>query len=521
MNRRQWIQLTSASLLPYHLSAKESTGRWDDESTQEYCGLLLAWLEENFATRARYLNLQTSMNFELKYKYLAPTEDRAKQRMLEKFAKQRLSGRDFEEHASASLAEFEEGVGGAVLLGATAISLALANTASTSGAWLNFWAVPRGLKVAGHALSLRGWCNEGLMAIFFFVVGLEIKQELRQGSLKTPRTAALPCIAAVGGMVTPMAVYALINMSGRFAGGSLAALAVPMATDIAFAMAIFSLFKARMPAASSAFLLTLATVDDLGAIIVLATCYATSVATGFLGLAAIGTALLTYLGNSQASAPAKDADARVFALGGVALWWCLLRAGVSADIAGVVAGMCVSTRAMYKGEPIMERLIHRLSPLATFGIMPVFALANTAVPLGQALSGGVQAALAPALGIGLGLLIGKPLGIFGSTWLATKFGIASMPAGMTKRHLAVVSTLGAIGFTMCLLLTEVAMPPAAAALLSRLRQAWSASMRARSGEWDCSVGSSSSSCCRAASSCGGCCCSSCLSCCARCSCCAR
>jgi len=362
----------------------------------------------------------------------------------------------------------DSGVGAAALLIATAISLGLANYGPTSAGWLAFWSMPRGIAIGGHALSLRMWCNEGLMAIFFAVVGLEIKQELRQGSLRSIKTAILPCIAAVGGMLTPVAIYAALNLSGMLSGGSLAALAVPMATDIAFAMAIYSLFKARMPAAASAFLLTLATVDDLGAIIVLATCYASHIALGFLAAAAAVTATLTVVGRRQAK---TGGDAKVFVVGGAALWWLLLRSGVSADIAGVVVGMSVSTRALVGadgngkgGEQLTERLIEWLAPLATFVIMPVFALANTAVPLGEALSASALTALAPAAGIGAGLLIGKPLGIFGFTWLATRFGIADMPKGMTKRHLSVVSMLGAIGFTMCLLLTEVSMPSAAAAL---------------------------------------------------------
>ncbi len=145
----------------------------------------------------------------------------------------------------------EAGLGSVALLLATALSLGLANSARLSAAWLRFWATPVGPAVAGHALSPRGWINEGLMAIFFFVVGLEIKLELRQGSLSSLKKALLPCIAAVGGMITPMVVYlASVALMG---GGSLAALTVPMATDIAFAMAIFGFFRSRMPASSCVF----------------------------------------------------------------------------------------------------------------------------------------------------------------------------------------------------------------------------------------------------------------------------
>ena len=201
-------------------------------------------------------------------------------------------------------------------------------------------------------------------------------------------------------------------------------------------------------------------VDDLGAILVLATCFAHNVAPAFLAAAAAITASLAWLNRRCTN------DVRLYSAGGLALWWCLLRAGVSSDIAGVLTALCLSTRAVVRlddgtSERLSERLITRLSPLSTFFIMPVFALANTAVPLGGLFAGAiaVAASLGPAAGIGLGLLLGKPLGIFGATWLACRLGVAQMPAGMKNVHLAVVSMLGAIGFTMCLLLTEVSMPP--------------------------------------------------------------
>ena len=366
----------------------------------------------------------------------------------------------------------ERGLGSIFLLAATALSLTLANTAKTSARWLSFWSSPFGPAIGGHALSPQGWVNEGLMALFFFVVGLEIKLELRRGSLSSVRKAVLPCIAAVGGMIVPMLVY--LATTTFMGGGSLAALTVPMATDIAFAMAIFGFFRSRMPVSSSTFLLTLATVDDLGAIIVLATCFAQNITPSFLGGALLITAGLGQLGRR------KSRNLKAYSAGGAALWWCLLRAGVSADVAGVLVAMCISTNAVVGDElssvdgpeddeenPFLpppellnERLITLLSPVATFFIMPAFALANTAVPLSGAIFVGLGGtALAPAAGVGMGLLLGKPLGIFGSTWLATKAG-AQLPPMMSKRHLGVVSILGAIGFTMCLLLTDVAMPVA-------------------------------------------------------------
>lgn len=367
----------------------------------------------------------------------------------------------------------EAGLGSAALLGATALSLSLANAPATAKAWLAVWDTQLGPAIGAHHLTLRGWINEGLMAIFFFIVGLEMKIEMRVGSLASLRKAALPCIAALGGMVTPMGVYFVVQR--LMGGGSMCALTVPMATDIAFAMAVYGLFRKRMPAAASAFLLTLATVDDLGAILVLATCFASHVSLPFLGATAAVTAGLAAFGRTLAS------DLRAFAAGGAVLWYCLLRSGVNADIAGVLAAFCISTRAKYTGpkgeqEDLMHRAVLRLSPISTFFIMPLFALANTAVPLGSAATASASAAaaaaakaataasVAPALGIGAGLLIGKPLGIFLFSLLATKTGLAALPAGMSKSHLGIVGVLGGIGFTMCLLLTEVAMPASQRAL---------------------------------------------------------
>ena len=361
-------------------------------------------------------------------------------------------------------------VPGAALVLATAVSLTLANLPMTSTAWLGLWATHVGPAIGGHALSVNAWINEGLMAIFFFVVGLEIKQEFRIGSLATIRKAILPCLAALGGMVTPMGIYILCQ---KLLGmGSLCALTVPMATDIAFAMGILGFFKANMPLSASAFLLTLATVDDLGAILVLATCFASNVCFPFLGGACAIFALLAVIGRKKVS------DLRIFGAGGVGLWYCLLRSGVNSDIAGVLAAMCISTRAFVqppeegsKPERLTERAIKRLLPFTALGVMPLFALANTAVKLGGSAAGATgsaaaaaaassKASVTPAVGIAMGLLIGKPLGIFGFTWLADKLGIASMPTGMNNKHLGVVGMLGGIGFTMCLLLTEVALPSA-------------------------------------------------------------
>jgi NhaA family Na+:H+ antiporter len=349
-----------------------------------------------------------------------------------------------------------------MLIVATVISLTLSNIPATSAAWLSFWNVHLGPAIGGHALTVRGWVNEGLMAIFFFVVGLEIKQEFRIGTLATVRKALLPGIAAFGGMITPMGVYYIVQR--LMGGGTMAALTVPMATDIAFAMGVLGFFRSAMPAAASAFLLTLATVDDLGAILVLAVVFASNVALPFLGAAAAITLALAVIGR------AGNSDLKLFGAGGLGLWYCLLRAGVNSDIAGVLAAFCISTRAFVKDsasgeeERLTERAIKRLAPFTALFVMPLFALANTAVRFGGSAGASAAAAaasaasVAPAAGIAAGLVIGKPLGIFGFTWLADKLGMAKMPDSMNNKHLGIVGMLGGIGFTMCLLLTEVALP---------------------------------------------------------------
>lgn len=364
----------------------------------------------------------------------------------------------------------EAGFGSVALLGATAVSLLLANTQATSAFWSRAWATPLGPSVAGHALSARAWCNEGLMAVFFFLIGLEIKQELRKGALTSIKAAALPCIAAVGGMVTPMAVYALAQGFLPAAARSMSGLAVPMATDIAFAMAIFGIFRRKMPASASAFLLTLATVDDLGAIAVIAVCFAKGIVPAYLGAAIALCGLMTVACKKNVT------NLVVHGAMGVALWFALLKGGVNADIAGVISALAIPAgapapegshaHAMEAGEPVtlLDDLIHTLHPISSILIMPLFALANCAVPVNAEAMGGIMTTPV-GTGIMFGLLLGKPIGIAGLCWLSTKVGMCSFPAGMNFKHLVTVGVLAGIGFTMSLFLIEqalVGMPVASA-----------------------------------------------------------
>ena len=289
-----------------------------------------------------------------------------------------------------------------MLIAATALSLYLANSGAAA-AWLHFWHVHVGPASLGLHLSTKEWVNEGLMAFFFFVVGLDIKKEFVYGSLASIRQALLPCLGALGGMVVPMAVYTALNATGA-AGANLAGWAVPMATDIAFAMGVYAFFAARMPAGAQAFLLTLATVDDLGAIAVIAVFFAKGVALPFLTAAAALCAALVWLCRRG-----REEDLPLFAAAGVALWYCLLRGGINADIAGVATAMALPAPPKAggaDGTTLLERLHHAMSPATALFIMPAFALANCAVPFNGAMLG--QVLQHPiSLGIFSGLLLGK------------------------------------------------------------------------------------------------------------------
>eukprot|EP00927_Polykrikos_kofoidii_P041083 TRINITY_DN35009_c0_g1_i1.p1 TRINITY_DN35009_c0_g1~~TRINITY_DN35009_c0_g1_i1.p1 ORF type:complete len:498 (+),score=77.42 TRINITY_DN35009_c0_g1_i1:28-1494(+) len=340
----------------------------------------------------------------------------------------------------------ESGAGSALLGLAALVSVVLANIELSSGPWLNFWNAHVCPHVGSHSLTVKGWVNEGLMTVFFFNVGLEIKKEMTEGSLSTPSQAALPCIAAVGGMVTPMLVYCAIN--SMMVGGSLAGITIPMATDIAFAVGVFSLFRKSMPASAESFLLALATADDVGAIVVIAVFFASTITPLYLVLASA-----TLVASAFAGYQGFHGSARFYFVPGVALWYFMLRAGINADIAGVLLALCIPSRCL-GGHNIVERLLNRWTPVCAIFILPVFALANCAVPLGGYTQTDESTSWAVPAGVFFGLLVGKPLGIFGFTWMAVQCGVSKMPEGMRISHLLVVGILGGIGFTMCLFLVE-------------------------------------------------------------------
>mmetsp|Transcript_10598 Transcript_10598/g.26936 ORF Transcript_10598/g.26936 Transcript_10598/m.26936 type:complete len:501 (-) Transcript_10598:336-1838(-) len=352
-----------------------------------------------------------------------------------------------------------DGMGSVVLLAATALSIFLANS-SLAPSWCGLWNTHVGPALGGHQLTVNGWINEGLMAIFFFVVGLEIKREIKFGALANIKAALLPCLAALGGMVVPMACYALLNMG---TGGLMSGWAIPMATDIAFAMGVFGFFSKKMPKAASAFLLTLATVDDLGAIAVIAVFFATHISVPYLSAAAVITATLFALPKMF-----KRVNAWMYAVGGAALWYCLLVGGVNADVAGVAAAFAVPSSQLAPANTkaqgmeaglrptLIDHFVHNLLPFTALLIMPLFALANTAVPIDLSMLG-MLFTQPVAAGIMAGLLLGKPIGITAFSLLGIKLGMVQMPEGMTTAHLVVLGLLGGIGFTMCLFLIALSL----------------------------------------------------------------
>ena len=297
-------------------------------------------------------------------------------------------------------------------------------------------------------LSIAQWAKDGLLAIFFFVIGLELKREIVAGELRKPATAIVPIVAAVGGMVMPAALYLLIN--GVSANGSFDGWAVPVATDIAFAVAVLSIVGKWLPSSLRAFLLTLAVVDDLLAIIIIAVFFTDSLALGWLGAAAIGVALFWFLIKKGIT------SAWVLAPLGVVTWAVMHASGVHATIAGVALGMVVPAVAR-KGEEhsLAENWEHWWRPVSAGFAVPVFALFAAGVAIDSA---AISAAASDpvAQGIVLGLVIGKPLGIVLFTWIVATFTRASLDQGLSWWDVLGMASLAGIGFTVSLLIGDLA-----------------------------------------------------------------
>jgi len=337
---------------------------------------------------------------------------------------------------------------GFLLIGCTALSLLVANS-SWGESYAHFWHYP----FAGLTVEL--WINDGLMAVFFLLVGLEIEREIYIGELSTFRLAILPIVAALGGMLVPAGIHLLLNNGTPTASGA----GIPMATDIAFALGILSLAGKAVPPAIKVFLTALAIIDDLGAILVIALFYTEQLSILYLSIALLTFALLFFLGKKGIT------RGWVYGIGGLVLWYCMFRSGVHATISGVLLAFAIP---FGKGgnQSLSARLQHFLHPIVAYFIVPVFALANT----GIILSGEILHTLGSvnSLGIMMGLTLGKPIGIVLFSAVAVQIKTASLPSGVAWKHIMAAGMLAGIGFTMSIFITILAFPDSATIVSSKV-----------------------------------------------------
>lgn len=327
--------------------------------------------------------------------------------------------------------------GGLVLIACTLLSLVLANS-GIGDTYRDIW----DYEVGNHTIA--EWINDGLMAIFFLLVGLELIQEIYEGELSNLRRALLPISGALGGMLIPAVIY----MSLNYGTDSQSGFGIPMATDIAFALGILSLLGNRVPVALKVFLTALAVIDDLGAIIVIAIFYTSTLAWGYLS-AAIGIFILLLLLNKRFNV----INIVPYIIGGVVMWYCMLNSGVHATIAGVLLAITIPFR---RKDPkcLSNKMQHALHYPVAFIILPIFALANTAILIGGDWSQSITEPF--AMGIILGLIVGKPLGITLFSYLSVKTGLCTLPKNVKWKELLGVGILGGIGFTMSIFITLLA-----------------------------------------------------------------
>lgn len=324
-----------------------------------------------------------------------------------------------------------------LLIACTVVSVALANSPFAPD-WLAFWK----LEVAG--LTLEHWVNDALMAVFFLLVGLELEREIYVGELSDLRKALLPIVAAVGGMVVPAAIHYALNADTPAQPGA----GIPMATDIAFALAALSLLGSRVPTSLKVFLTAFAVIDDLGAVIVIGAAYTANLSMPFLLGAVAVFAGLVVLNRAGVMSVVP------YLLGGALMWFFMLKSGVHATVAGVALAFAIPFRSPVGGiSPSlrMEKLLHK--PVALW-ILPIFALANTAIVVGA----GWQEHLlsANSLGIGLGLIVGKPLGVTLLCMAAVALGLCRLPDDLRWADIVGAGLLGGIGFTMSIFITNLA-----------------------------------------------------------------
>ena len=338
----------------------------------------------------------------------------------------------------------DEAAGGIFLLVAAIAALVWIN-APFGDSYEDFWDNTLTIGIGSFSITedLRHWVNDALMTVFFFVVGLEIKRELVCGELNDPKTAGLPVIAAVGGMVVPAAIYFALNAGGAGADGW----GIPMATDIAFAVGVLTVLRSRVPGGLKLFLLTLAIVDDIGAILIIAIFYSEGISGEWMA-AAIAMVLAILLMQFL-----RIGHPLAYVLPAVLLWLCVFESGIHATIAGVVLGLLTPARP-FGGRQTIEVLEHRLHPFSSFAIVPLFALANAGVvisitALGDTFTGRI------GLGVILGLVVGKLVGITGAAALAVRLRLGQLPTGVRPFHILGAAALAGIGFTVSLFIADL------------------------------------------------------------------
>jgi NhaA family Na+:H+ antiporter len=340
---------------------------------------------------------------------------------------------------------------GVLLIACTALSLTLANS-PVADAYLAMWRIELG------PLTLEHWINDALMAVFFLLIGLELERELYVGELSDLRGALLPVFAAVGGMAAP----ALLHFAFNAGTATQAGFGIPMATDIAFALGVLALLGPRVPPALKVFVVAFAVIDDLGAIVLIATVYTSGIAMGWLaGATGLFAALLLL------NRPLRVMSLAPYLIGGAALWVCLLNAGIHASIAGVMLAFAIPFTSRVDGtESPSARLEHALHKPVAWIVLPLFALANTGVPIDP---GALALLAAPnSLGIVLGLVIGKPAGVALMCALAVGLRVSGLPPGVRWAHIVGAGLLGGIGFTMSIFITNLAFADTALVNSSKL-----------------------------------------------------
>ena len=338
-----------------------------------------------------------------------------------------------------------ESAGGILLLFSAAVAMLLANS-PLSSQYNDFLNLPVSLQIGSFSINktLIHWINDGFMAVFFVLVGMEVKKELFEGALSSYQQAIFPAIAAVGGMIVPALVYWFIaKQDPTLANGW----AIPMATDIAFALGIMALLSKQVPLPLKIFLLALAIIDDLGAIVVIALFFSHELSVQALIFSGISILTLVLLNRFRVSALCA------YMVVGAILWASVLKSGVHATLAGVIIGFCIPLKGK-KGERPLHDFEHILAPWSSFVILPLFAFANAGVSFDSIDVSMISSPL--LLAIACGLIIGKPVGVFGFSYISVKLGLAKLPDGINFKQIFAVAVLCGIGFTMSMFLASLA-----------------------------------------------------------------